>query len=51
MSRAKRKPLKRIPSRRLSAAIRAVRVTKALKLADLEWQALETGGRRKGRAA
>jgi hypothetical protein len=53
MSAAKRrsKPPKHVASRRLSAALRAARVTKALKIADLEWQALQAGRRRKGQAA
>jgi len=53
MSPAKRrnKSPKRVAFRRLSAALRAARGTKALKLADLEWQALQAGRRRKGQAA
>jgi len=53
MSTAKRtnKPQNRAVPRRLSATLRAARVTKALRLSDLEWRALQSGGRRKRRAA
>src|SRR5216683_77625 len=53
MSIAKRtnKPLKRATPRRLSATLRAARVTKALSLSDLEWRALQAGRRRKRRVA